>query len=171
MSLKLPVTQRDHSQGHYQATIELVEYGDYQCGYCGEFYYIVKKLQQHFGEKIRFVFRNFPLEAHPNALHAALAAEAMTKYNKYWPMHDILYENQQALDDFSLIEYAKTLGIEEEQFRKDYNDPSLMEKIQQDVESGLRSGVNGTPSIYINGKKYEQDYSYDYLVKYIEKLL
>jgi protein-disulfide isomerase len=171
MSLKPPVTEHDHIQGHYQANIDLVEYGDYQCGYCGQFYYIVKKLQQHFGDKIRFVFRHFPLEAHPNALHAALAAEAMTKYNKFWPMHDMLYENQQSLDDFSLIEYAKMLGISEQQFRNDYNAPALMEKIQQDVESGLRSGVNGTPSIYINGKKYEQDYSYEYLVKYIEKLL
>ncbi|WP_392553243.1 thioredoxin domain-containing protein [Orbus wheelerorum] len=171
MALKPPVTNLDHIQGNSNASIELVEYGDYQCPYCAEFYYVIKELQNQLGTNLKFIFRNFPLEMHPNALHAAIATEVLAKYNKFWPMHDMLYENQAYLHDKNLINYAEKLGVNEQQFEQDFKDKSFADKVEKDFESGLRSGVNGTPSLYINNKKYEGEYSLDAILTYIKPLL
>jgi len=108
-SLSLPIdTKRDHIQGPDTAPITLVEYGDYECPYCGQAYSIIKQIQDYFGDNIRFVFRNFPLtQVHPHAQRAAEAAEEAGSQNKFWKMHDYLYEHQQALDDNHLEKYAK----------------------------------------------------------------
>src|SRR5690348_14925243 len=112
-----PVGQRDHQQGPETAPVTLVEYGDYECPYCGEAYPIVKEIQRRLGERLRFVFRNFPLtQAHPHAEHAAEAAEAASEQGKFWQMHDTLFEHQQALDDAHLAQYALALGLEKETF-------------------------------------------------------
>jgi len=171
MSLKPPVSDQDHIQGNKDAIIELVEYGDYQCPYCGDFYYVVKALQQHFGDNLKFVFRNFPLEMHPDALHAAIASEIAAKYDQFWSMHDKLYEHQNALSDTHLIAYAQQLGIDKQDFESDFSHKQITSKIDSDIESGLRSGVNGTPSVYINGQKYDGDYEFDALRDYLTKLL
>ncbi|WP_392565059.1 thioredoxin domain-containing protein [Utexia brackfieldae] len=171
MPLKPTVSANDHIQGNPQATIELVEYGDYQCPYCRDFHYTVKSLQVELGDKLKFIFRNFPLDMHPNALDAAISAELMAKHQQFWPMHDLLYENQQHLDDNSLMQYAKQLGVTKKQFSADFQNTALIKKIDSDIESGLRSGVNGTPSIYINGKKYQGDYSAQALLSYIQTLI
>ena len=157
--LKYPVNANDHIKGNKEATLELVEYGDFQCSHCGEAYKIVKKIQKKMGDDLKFVFRNFPLaESHPYAYPAAQAAEAAAIQNKYWQMHDLLYEHQQQLEDTNLLGYAKTIGLDIAKFKTDYQSASTLAKIEQDFESGVISGVNGTPSFFINGMKYQGDW-------------
>ncbi len=154
--LKTAVTNQDHIQGSNNAPIKLVEYGDYQCSYCGEAYPIIKAIQQNLGKDLELVFRNFPLsEMHPDAENAAKAAEAAALQNKFWEMHDMLYENQQQLDESHLVQYAKKLGLDINQFQSDMQGKAVSDKIENDFESGVKSGVNGTPSFYINGEKYD----------------
>src|ERR1700687_4188734 len=111
--LTMPVGARDHAQGPDDAPVTLVEYGDYECPYCGEAYPIVKRLQKKMGDELRFVFRNFPLsEIHPHALAAARAAEAAARQSKFWEMHDLLYENQRALEGHHLKTLAESLELD-----------------------------------------------------------
>ncbi|PZR25265.1 MAG: disulfide bond formation protein DsbA [Citrobacter freundii] len=155
MPLKPAVSEKDHIQGNPSAQIELVEYGDYQCPHCGHAYPIIKEVQQALGDQLKFVFRNFPLaEIHPYARLAAVATEAANRQGKYWEMHDIIFENQQNLHFTHLVEYAKRLGLDIDQFKADLDDPDLMEIVESDFESGVRSGVNGTPTFFVNGHKY-----------------
>ena len=119
--LSLPVNEnRDHIQGPNNAPLTLVEYGDYECPYCGQAYLIIKKIQNYLSNKFRFVFRNFPLtQAHPHAQHAAESAESAAGQNKFWEMHDYLYEHQQALDDENLDEYADIIRLDMSRFDDD----------------------------------------------------
>lgn len=156
--LKSSVTTTDHIQGEDSARITLVEYGDYQCPHCGAAYPIIKKMQSKFGNQIRFVFRNFPLsDAHPFALSAAVATEAAALQDKFWEMHDVIFENQQLLSDTGLLEMADMIGLSMQRFNKDIRREILTEKVETDFESGIRSGVNGTPSFFINGIKFDGD--------------
>lgn len=152
--LKRAVSESDHHQGPLNASVILVEYGDYECPYCGEEYPELKAVQKKFGDTICFVFRNFPLtQAHPHAERAAQFAEAAATVGKFWEMHDTLYENQRALDDESLIGYARGLGLDDAVIES-----ALQEKyadlIRKDFSGGVRSGVNGTPCLFINGVRY-----------------
>lgn len=171
--LRPPVNEQDHFQGNPEkAKVILTEYGDYQCPSCGEAYPIVKNLQRHFGEDLLFVFRNFPLQdAHPDAFSAALAAEAAGKQDKFWKMHDVLYENQDRLDQEALEYYAEKLGLDVQQFLEDMQSNDIRKKVENDIESGLRSGVNGTPSFYIGDEKYNEDWSEDFLKAVIEQFI
>lgn len=154
--LKPPVSQADHEQGTAAAAIEIVEYGDFQCSYCGAAYLVIKKIQQVFGNQIRFVFRNFPLtEVHPQAAIAATAAEAAAQQHKYWEMHDLIYENQAELNEGFLYQLAEQLGLETTKFEKDMQNQSIHAKIESDFESGMRSGVSGTPTFFVNGQKFD----------------
>ena len=158
-NLKPPVNAKGHIQGSGHAAIELVEYGDYQCPHCGRAYPIIKHIQEKLGNKLKFVFRNFPLaDAHPNAMHAAIAAEAAGAQGKFWEMHDIIFENQVHLGDSHLVRYAATIGLDVERFKKDFEKQEFADRVEADFESGIRSGVNGTPSFFINGKKYDGDW-------------
>ena len=153
--LTLPVSQRDHQQGPATAPVTLVEYGDYECPYCGEAYPIVKEIQRRLG--VRFVFRNFPLtQSHPHAEHAAEAAEAAAAQEKFWEMHDYLFEHQQALDVAHLVQYAVALNLDKETF------------VREDFLSGVRSGVNGTPTFFINGVRHDDSYELETLLAAIE---
>jgi protein-disulfide isomerase len=166
--LNPPVSSKDHIQAKGNTRIELVEYGDYQCPYCGQAYPIIKTLQRNLGAELKFVFRNFPLsEMHPDALNAAIAAEAAALQGKFWEMHDIIYEHQRHLDVESLFLYAKKIGLDLEQFKNDIQSETLQAKVEQDFESGVRSGVNGTPSFFINGKKYNGDWEEDVFEDYL----
>jgi protein-disulfide isomerase len=147
---------RDHVAGPASAPVTLVEYGDYQCPYCGMAYPIVKSLQQALGDELRFVFRNFPLrDSHPHAEHAAEAAESAGAQGKYWAMHDTLYENQEALDDRALLEYGARIGIDARQLATDLQDGTYRTRVREDFRSGVRSGVNGTPTFFITGTRYD----------------
>src|SRR6476660_6042265 len=111
--LTMPVTERDHMQGPADAPLTLVEYGDYECSFCGQAYPVVKAVQHAAGKRLRFVFRNFPLvNAHPHAEHAAEAAEAAASRARFWEMHDVLFENQEALEDPQLAQYAREVGLD-----------------------------------------------------------
>jgi protein-disulfide isomerase len=133
----------------------LVEYGDYECLYCCEAYALVKELQQRLGDRLCFAFRNFPLvTAHPHAECAAEAAEAAGAQGMFWEMHDVLYENQEALEDENLLEYASALGLDLRRFTREMNEHVYTPKVREDFRSGVRSGVNGT-SFFINGACYD----------------
>ncbi|MCW3119182.1 MAG: disulfide bond formation protein DsbA [Chitinophagaceae bacterium] len=169
MPLRPPVSSKDHIQGNSQAPLELVEYGDYQCPHCGRAYPIVKHLQQELGDKLKFVFRNFPLaQIHPEAVRAAVAAEAASLQGKYWEMHDMIFENQEYLSKNAFIAFAGKLGLDIEQFSKDIARPELLEKIDTDFESGLRSGVNATPTFFINDEKYTSGWEGERILAFIK---
>ena len=163
------VSERDHVQGSKTAGITLVEYGDYQCPYCGQAYPIVKELQQQLGNKLRFVFRNFPLSTmHPHAEHAAEAAETAGAHGKFWEMHDMLYENQEALGDENLIQYATAIGLNEAGFTSEMVKHTQAARVREDFMSGVRSGVNGTPTFFINGVRHDGPFDLESLLQAME---
>ena len=153
--LAIPITERDHAQGPADAPVTLVEYGDYECPYCGKAYPIVKKVQQQMGNRLRFVFRNFPLNTiHAHASVAAQAAESAGAQGKFWEMHDLLYQNQDKLADADLNQYALKLGLEIYRFEADMSSGIFAARVREDFRGGVRSGVNGTPTFFINGLRY-----------------
>ena len=169
---KLPVKEHDHIQGPIDAPCALVEYGDYQCPYCGQAYSIVKQLQQALQDELRFVFRNFPLsQIHPDAVSAARAAEAAALQRKFWGMHDTLYENQDNLDLESLLEYAAELDLDVSKFITDMGSRQVEQHIANDFQGGVRSGVNGTPTFFVNGFRYDGDWSYPSLLNTLQAVL
>ena len=169
--LTMPVTEdRDHIQGPADAAVTLVQYGDYECPYCGAAYPIIKEVQARMGEKLRFVFRNFPITtSHPHAEQAAESAEAAASQGKFWQMHDLLYENQRRLRDQDLRTYAEQLGLDGELFDKEMADHAHAERVREDFMSGVRSGVNGTPTFYINGARHDDSYDIETLLAALEQ--
>jgi protein-disulfide isomerase len=156
-----PVGQTDHAQGPADAPATLVEYGDYECPHCGAAYPMIKLLQQSLGDTLRFVYRNFPLsQAHEHAMLAAQAAEAagVSGDESFWRMHDHLFEHQKALQLTDLVSYAKAIGLDPDQFRRDLEAGTFVARVRSDFRSGVRSGVNGTPTFFINGERYDGDY-------------
>jgi protein-disulfide isomerase len=171
-SLTPPVSTRDHSQGPANAPLTLVEYGDYQCPFCGAAYPVVKQLQEALGKKMRFVFRNFPLtQAHPYALIAAEAAEAAALQGKFWEMHDLLFERQRILEPGILPVWAREVGLDLEQFGAAIREEGIAKRIKEDRASGIRSGVNGTPTFFINGSRHDDAPDYDSLTVALQQQL
>jgi protein-disulfide isomerase len=168
-----PVSARDHAEGPANARVTLVEYGDYQCPYCGAAYPVVKRLQKTLRKELRFVFRNFPVtQAHPYAMIAAEAAEAAALQGKFWEMHDLLFEQQALLKPDIIPLWAKKIGLDLTIFGNDIKQGGVVEKrIKEDRQSGIRSGVNGTPTFYINGTRYDGSNDYDSLLAALESVL
>ena len=159
-TLKVPVTLNDHVLGPDSATITLVEYGDYECPYCGEAKTIMQRVLDQFGSQIRFIFRNFPLaEIHPHAEIAAEAAECAASYNLFWEMHDLLYENQRSLSIPLLLKLGEALRLPIAELEQGIIEKAYAPKIREDFMSGIRSGVNGTPTFFINGERYNGPYT------------
>ena len=160
--LKLAVNSADHHEGNVNAAITLVEYGDFECPYCGRAYPLVKRLLKERGNELHFVFRNFPLrEIHPHAHMSAIAAETAGKQGKFWEMHDLIFENQDKLNTNYLLSLAEDIGLDLAQFAKDSKSEEILNKIEKDFESGIRSGVNGTPTFFLNGSPiltYDETY-------------
>lgn len=153
-----PLGARDHTQGPPPpgARVTLVEYGDFECPHCGAAYPVVKAIQQALGSKLLFAYRQFPLtRIHPHAEHAAEMAEAAGEPGKFWGMHDLLFEHQDALEDDQLVAYAKTLGIDPVWAAQALTEGRYEPRVRADFASGVRSGVNGTPTFFINGLRYE----------------
>ncbi len=170
--LRKPVGDDDHAQGPANARVTLVEYGDFECPYCGRAYPIVKAVQKHFGRDLRFVFRNFPLtQVHSHAAQAAAAAEAAGDSGKFWEMHDLLYEHQNRLGEPDLVKYASQLGIPSPGFLDVVRSPEKAQRVRDDFMSGVRSGVNGTPTFFINDLRYDGPWDYDDLVAAITATL
>jgi protein-disulfide isomerase len=152
----VPMPARDHIQGPVDAPIKLVEYGDYECPYCGEAYSVIKAIQERLGNRLCFAFRNFPLSnSHPHAEHAAEAAEAAGAQGRFWEMHDLLYQNQEALEDEDLARYATALGLDVDRFMSELQSGVHTARVREDFRSGARLDVNGTPSFFINGVRYD----------------
>ena len=160
MNLILPVSEeRDHIKGRPDAPVTLVEYGDYQCPYCGAAHPIVQEVLERMGDQVRFVFRNFPLTtSHARAQPAAEAAEAAAAQGRFWPMHDLLLENQKQLDDADLHEYARRVGLDVDGFARQLAEHTHGPRVREDFMTGVRSGVNGTPTFFINGIRHDGAY-------------
>src|SRR5881394_2986518 len=153
--LILPTAKRDHIQGRIDAPFSLLEYGDYECPYCGDAYPVVQAIQRQLGDRLCFAFRNFPLvNSHPHAEHAAEAAEAAGAQGKFWEMHDMLFENQDALHDEALAQYAGSLGLDAGRLLDEVLNGAHSARVREDFRSGARGGVNGTPTFFINGVRY-----------------
>jgi protein-disulfide isomerase len=160
--LVVPVSERDHTSGPADAPVTLVEYGDYECLYCGQAYPIVKALQSRLGRRLRFAYRHFPLaEIHPLALGAAEAAEAAAAQGQFWEMHDLLYENQPALGESDLVRYAEQLELDVARFVNELARHTYEGRVREDFMSGVRSGVNGTPTFFINGIRHDGPWDID----------
>jgi protein-disulfide isomerase len=167
-TLKVPVTATDHIQGDPKAPVVLVEYGDYQCPHCGHAHPIVQRIQKHFGAKLAFVFRNFPLsEMHPEAEPAAEAAEFAGTHEKFWPMHDALFENQDELGEALYLQWAEALKLPPDQLDAALAGHKFKSHIREDFQGGVRSGVNGTPTFFINGHRHDGPFDYEVLVEAI----
>jgi protein-disulfide isomerase len=162
-----PANENDKQIGSLDFKITLVEYGDYQCQYCRLAHPMVKRLLAEKGDVIRFVFRNFPLQTiYAHAMSAALAAEAASQQNQFWEMHDLLFENQERFREELFPGLAKKLGLNLDRFQSDFSNESTLAKVNADFKSGLHSGVNGTPSFFIDKKKIElPEVSYDTLLR------
>ena len=165
-ALKPAVSETDHVAGPANAPITLVEYGDFQCPHCARAHHRLTAIQARFGDRLRLVFRNFPLaEMHPQAFHAAEAAESVAASagnEAYWKMHDLLFEHQEddldALDDAHLARYAQEAGADPSVVTRDLKADAFDERVRSDFMSGVRSGVNGTPTFFINGVRYDGDW-------------
>ncbi len=168
--LAVPISQRDHVQGLPAAAVTLVEYGDYECPNCGRAYPIVKQIQKILGDELRFVFRHFPFsKLHPHAEHAAEAAEAAGAQGYFWQMHDLSFQNQQTLDDAYLVRFAEILELDVIRFRRELVQGVYREKVREDFMSGVRSGVNGTPTFFINGIRHDGSWDMPSLLFALER--
>ncbi|MBV8116104.1 MAG: thioredoxin domain-containing protein [Silvibacterium sp.] len=171
-SLRVPVSPEDHTQGDPKAPCTLVEYGDYECPHCGHAYPIVKRVQAHFGDRLLFVYRNFPLtRAHPNAEPAAEAAEFAATQGKFWEMHDDLFENQNHLGPRLYQKLAVKSSLDPVALADALDSGQFQEHVRADFMGGVRSGVNGTPTFFINGVRHDGPFDYPALIGAINAAL
>jgi len=171
-TLKVPISPNDHLQGPEGAPVTLVEYGDYECPYCGRAFPMVKRLQKHFGERLRLAFRNFPLsEMHPNAETAAETAEFAGAQGKFWEMHDFLFENQERLGGPLYLELAQKLALSPETLEQALEDQTYEGRVRADFQGGVHSGVNGTPTFFINGRRHDAPADFEALALAINQAI
>jgi protein-disulfide isomerase len=158
--LRRPVDAQDWAKGPADAPVTLLEYGDYECPFCGRAFWELNKLERVAGDQVRLVYRHFPLtQLHPHALLAAEAAEAAGAQGKFWEMHDTLFTNQQNLEARALVDYASELGLDLPRFNRDLQEHRHLPKVRRDFFEGVRSGVNGTPTFFINGVRWNGPYT------------
>ena len=151
-----PVTERDHAIGPASAPFTIVEYGDYECPDCLNAVPVIEEVRKNLGDRLRFVFRHFPQSSiHPHASAAAQAAEAAAEQGKFWEMHQALFQHQKELADVDLSHLALTLGLEIYKFETSWNQEKHRLRIRTDFESGRRSGVKATPTLFMNGRRYD----------------
>jgi formate-nitrite transporter family protein len=151
------VGARDHVRGSSDAPVTLLEYADFECPFCGRWFPELQRVLQDLGPRVRFVFRHFPIsEHHPHAESAAEVAEAAGAQGKFWEMHDLLFRRQAALDDGHLLAYVRELGLDAVRVERELEQQVHRARVRDDIESGLRSGVSGTPMFFINGRRHEE---------------
>jgi protein-disulfide isomerase len=158
--LRPPVDpDRDHWRGGEHAAVTLVEYGDYQCPYSRLAFRAIQRLERQLGGQLRFVFRHFPLtRIHPHALAAAHLAEAAALQGRFWPMQELLFSHQQALEDPDLWGYADQLGLDRQRLAADLDSRRVWQRVQADADSALESGARGTPTLFVNGRLHRGGY-------------
>jgi formate-nitrite transporter family protein len=168
--LTKPITNSDHTRGPLDAPVQLVEYGDFQCPYCGATYPVLQKIIRQMGDRMCFAFRHFPLtEAHEYAMAAAEASEAASAQDKFWQMHDKIFSNQDELDVEHLYQFAQAMDLDMDEFDHAMVDRTFENKVHADFQSGVRSGVNGTPTLFINGVRYDGPIDLDSLLQALEE--
>jgi protein-disulfide isomerase len=167
--LKVPVSPSDHVRGSPGAVLTLVEYGDYQCPHCALAHVIVHRVLAQFGNRLRFIFRHFPLgQIHPMAEPAAETAEFAGAHGRFWEMHDALYENQDRLGPPLFIALAEALGLSKLALRDAQANGTYLPKVREDFRGGVRSGVNGTPTFFIGDRRHDGPYDFENLVAAIQ---
>ena len=166
--LTVPLSAADHVLGQPGARVTVIEYGDFECPNCKQAAPAVKLLFKRFAGEVQVGFRHFPLEVHPHALQAAIAAEAAGAQGKFWPMHDLLFENQTHLKLPHLRAYAERLELDLARFDAEIRDGLYLQRIREDVEQGRRSGVRGTPTFFVNGKLRDVSFGMYELVRAVE---
>lgn len=170
--LTVPVNEHDHMLGKPDARVVLVEYADYQCPYCGDAYPIVKQVAQEFAGQVCVVFRNFPLvQAHPEALPAAMVAEFAAQHGNFWEVHDALFENQRQLGIPLYAKILAKLNLSAQELEAALSNPATEQRIRSDIESGERSGVDGTPAFFINGKKFSPRDGFNDVLNTVRQLM
>lgn len=169
--LAMPVSEdRDHILGPPNAPVTLVEYGDFECPHCGQAHYVLNDLMDQVDDQVRLVYRHFPLtQIHPHSQRAAEASEAAGAQGEFWDMHDMLFENQEALDDYDLVLHAQALGLDLPRFRRELLQGAYTARVREDFHSGIHSGVNGTPTFFLNGRRYDAPWDLETLLTVIEK--
>ena len=172
LDLAAPISDSDHTLGPKEAAVSIVEYGDFQCPTCKLAYPTVKMLLKHFGPKVRFAYRHFPLEQpHPLALPAAEAAESAGAQGRFWEMHDMLFERQPRLERIHLEEYAQVLQLDVARFAADLDAHAHVRKVRADLESGAGSRLRGTPGFFVNGRIVDVSFGMHALLESIEAAL
>jgi len=167
-----PINANDHVQWNAEAPITLVEYGDFECPHCAKAHIILKRIHKRLGDQVRLVFRNFPLkQIHSMAEPAAETAEFAATHGKYWEMHDAIFENQKLLSPEFLFELAKQVGISPDELGQALQTEAFAPRVKHDFLTGVRSGVNGTPTFFINGQRLDGGWEYDDLVAAIEQAI
>lgn len=167
--LRVAVTENDHQLGPETAPCTLVEYGDYQCPHCRAARPVVERLVRDYGDKLRFVFRNFPLnQSHSEAQSAAETAEFAGSRGKFWEMHDALYRHQERLGESFYVEQAEALGMDGGELRVALENGTFTRRVQEDFSGGVRSGVNGTPTFFLNGERHNGPHEYESLAAKID---
>jgi NhaA family Na+:H+ antiporter len=171
--LTMPVSEvRDHIMGRADAPVTLVEYGDYECPHCRQVHLVIAELREALGDRLRYVFRHFPIRtSHPHAQLVAEAAEAAGVQGKFWEMHDLLFNHQDRLEKVDLLNHAREIGLDVAQFERELDEKSHAERVREDFTQGVRSGVNGTPTFFINGTRYDGAWDLESLLEAIEKPL
>ena len=155
-ALSLPVSGRDHIRGAAVATVTMVEYGDYECPHCAQAQVVIEEVLERAGSWLQFAYRHFPLtQIHPHAQQAAEAAEAAGVQGRFWEMHDLLFPSQHALSHSDLIRYANLLGLDTARFTRALALHAYAPRVREDFLSGVRSGVNGTPTFFIDDVRYD----------------
>lgn len=154
--LQVPPTSNDHHLGDLTAPLVLVEYGDFECPFCAQAYPVFEQLIKDFAG-VCFIYRHFPLkQIHPHADLAARAAEAADEQGQFWQMHHLLFENFDRLSTTAIVEFANSLNLSLEQFSKDWKREDLAERVHRDFVGGVKSGVNGTPCVFVNGERFDR---------------
>jgi protein-disulfide isomerase len=163
--LRTTIGPGDHVDGPRDAPIQMVEYGDYECPFCGRAYTEVERVRTALRGRLLVAYRHFPLtQVHPHAMLAAEAAEAAATQGRFWQMHDLLYRNQDALEPEHLVSYAEALRLDVDTFTEDLQEHRFVDKVRRDFMTGARSGVNGTPTFFINGHRHDGPFDADALI-------
>ena len=167
--LRPPVSEADHRAGSDEAAVTLVEYGDYECPYCGRAQPIVQEVRKRMGARLAFAFRHFPLSSvHPHAEHAAEAAEAAASQGRFWEMHEAIFARQSALTDVDLVQRAELLGLDASRVEQELAAGVHAGRVRRDFDSGVRSGVNSTPTFFINGVRHDAAWDVETLVEALQ---
>jgi len=170
--LLVPINSDDRSLGPKDAPLSVVEYGDYECRYCGAAFPVVNEILGTFDGSLRYAYRNLPLESvHPRAKAAAEVAEAVGNFGYFWELHDMLYENQNALETDDLYRYAARTGVWADELWSELESGGPALRVQSDVEGAIRSGANGTPTFFVNGVRYDGSWEYEPFARYLDSNL